>query len=95
MEQPVFCGMWLSLAPYLLGLLREQRNDSSVFVLLEMTVLLRVVERETENLFQKTIVPKWPVCVMCGNWHAEFSVVCSFLALTVSMQMFQNSSILF
>lgn len=50
-------------------------------------------EREREFVF-KTVVPKWPVCVMCGNWQAEFNVVCSFLAMKVSLQMCQNSSIL-
>lgn len=38
MLEHVFCVMWSSIAPYLLGLLRQQRNGSSVFVLFEITV---------------------------------------------------------
>lgn len=79
--------MRLSLAPYLLGLLREQKNSSCVFVLLGMTVCSWAVEKG-RGLILKGDVLKWPcicICVRCEfvGSSRESTVLCSFLGMKV------------
>lgn len=67
MVEHVFCGMWLSLSPYLLGLLREPRTGRDVFVLLGTTVC--VVEGQWKRGERLGIKGRCPYMALCVCTH--------------------------